>query len=268
MPDSSDGPWRSGPAYEPYVGRWSRLVAPRFLDWLPGPPALTWCDVGCGTGALAHAVLATRRPVRVLGVDPSEGFLAVARDRATGLPFEAAVGTATALPAEDRAFDRVVSALVLNFVPDPGAALLEMRRTTRPGGVVGAYLWDYAEGMQMIRAFWDAAVALDPAAADRDEARRSPLCRPGPLQALFDEAGLVDVDVTAIEVPTVFTDFDDLWRPFLGGQGPAPAYCASLPEDHRAALRERVRDVLPAAADGSIPLVARAWAVRGRVDAG
>ena len=264
MTDRPADVWTNDQAYEPYVGRWSRLVAPRFLHWLPARQPSAWCDVGCGTGALAHAIQVTEEPTRVLGVDPSEGYLAAARRGAPSPVFEVAVGSATAIPAQDGEFDRVVSALVLNLVPRPEEALAEMRRVARPGGLIGAYVWDYAEGMQMMRAFWDAAVARDATAADLDEAIRFPLCRPGPLRALFGSAELVDVEVAAIEVPTVFADFDDLWRPFLGGQGPAPGYCASLPEDRRDALRERLRAVLPPRPDGSIALQARAWAVRGR----
>jgi len=257
--------WTSQQAYEPYVGRWSRLVAPRFLRWLPAAPPSAWCDVGCGTGALAHAILATERPTRVMGVDPSEAYLAAAREGAPDGTLEVRVGTATALPAEDGEFDRVVSALVLNFVPQPAAGLAEMRRICRPGGLVGAYVWDYAEDMQMIRMFWDAATEVDPGAAAFDEGRRFPICRPDPLRELFVAEGLVDVQVDAVVVPTEFTDFADLWEPFLGGQGPAPSYCATLPDDHRDALRDALRAKLPERPDGTIPLVARAWSVRGSV---
>ncbi|MGD9527011.1 class I SAM-dependent methyltransferase [Pseudonocardia sp.] len=257
--------WTSDESYEPYIGRWSRLVAPLFLRWLPGRPGASWCDVGCGTGALAHAVLAAERPAGVLGVDPSEAFLAGARAGTADPAFRGATGNATAIPAGDGEFDVVVSALMLNFVPEPRAALAEMRRVTRSGGLIGAYVWDYAEGMQLIRLFWDAAVAEDPAAAELDEGRRFPLCRPEALRDLFAAAGLGDVDVTAIEVPTVFTGVDDLWRPFLGGQGPAPGYCAALPEERRRDLRDRLLALVPRRADGSIPLRARAWAVRGSV---
>lgn len=253
--------WTGGQAYEQFIGRWSRPVAARFLTWLPARPRAVWCDVGCGTGVLAHAVLARANPARVLGVDPSEPYLAVAR---TGdIRFGVAVGSATAIPAPDATFDRVVSALVLNFVDRPDEALAEMRRVTRSGGVMAAYVWDYAEGMGLLRSFWDAAVALDPAAAEVDEGRRFPVCRPEPLLALFTGAGLGDVETAAVDVPTVFADFDDLWSPFLGGQGPAPGYCASLPEDHRSALREGLRAALPIHSDGTIALTARAWAVRG-----
>jgi len=256
--------WSSDQAYEPYVGRWSRLVAPRFLRWLPAAPSSAWCDVGCGTGALAHAILTGERPVRVLGVDPSEAYLTAAR-RGAGLPFDALLGSATAIPARDAEFDRAVSALVLNFVPRPAEAVAEMRRIARPAGLVGGYVWDYAEGMQMIRSFWDAAITLDPAAVELDEGRRFPLCRPDPLRDLFGSAGLLDVEVAPIDVPTVFADFDDLWEPFLGGQGPAPGYCASLTDDGRDALREQLRAMLPPQPDGTIALRARAWAVHGRV---
>jgi hypothetical protein len=131
--------------------------------------------------------------------------------------------------------------------------------------VVAAYLWDYAGEMKFMRHFWDAAVALDPAARDFDQGALYLICKPGPLEALFRSAGIEEVEVRAIDVPTVFRDFDDLWSPFLGGTGPAPGYVASLSEERRAALRERIRADLPIAADGSIPLVARAWAVRGMV---
>ena len=252
--------WDSDRAYEAYMGRWSRPLATAFLRWLPAAPSLSWCDVGCGTGALSHAILANAAPSRVLGVDPSAAYLAAARtgDRR----FELLQGSATAIPAGDGEFDRVVSGLALNFVPDQPGAVAEMRRVARPGGLVAGYVWDYAEGMGMLRAFWDAAVALDPAAADLDEGRRFPLCRPEPLAELFAAAGLLDFEVQPLVVPTVFADFNDYWRPFLGGQAPAPGYCASLTEDGRTALRERLRATLPHGDSGTITLPARAWAFR------
>lgn len=257
--------WTDDQKYERYIGRWSRLVAPHFLRWLPAAPRSAWCDVGCGTGALTQRILATEEPERVLAVDPSEAYLAAARRSTTGPAFTAAPGSATAIPAADGEFDRVVSALVLNFVAQPGAALAEMRRVSRPGGLVGGYVWDYAEGMQMIRMFWDAAIAVDQVSAELVERSRFPLCRPGPLRELFESAGLADVVVDPIDVPTPFRDFDDFWQPFLGGQGPAPSYCATLPQDRRDAIRRELRAVLPVEPDGTIPLTARAWAVRGLV---
>jgi SAM-dependent methyltransferase len=254
--------WSAGAAYEPYIGRWSRLVAARFIDWLALPPGARWLDVGCGTGALSAAILERAAPARVFGVDPAEGFLAFARAH-VGPRAEFVPGDARDLPVAAGGFDAAVSGLVLNFVPDPGRALAEMRRAVRPGGTVAVYVWDYAEGMELIRRFWDAAVALDPAAASLDEARRFPLCHSDTLAARFAEAGLERLEARTIEVPTVFRDFDDYWSPFLGGQGPAPGYAMSLPEDRRDALRERLRAALPPAPDGRLHLTARAFAQRG-----
>ncbi|MGH2616506.1 MAG: class I SAM-dependent methyltransferase, partial [Thermomicrobiales bacterium] len=173
-------------------------------------------------------------------------------------------GDATALPFDMAAFDAVVSGLVLNFVPEPARAVAEMARVTRRDGVVAAYVWDYAGEMQLIRHFWDAAAAHDPAAQALDEGRRfAHICRPEALSVHWTDAGLREVDVWPIDVPTRFRDFDDYWVPFLGGQGPAPGYVASLGDSQRAALRDQLRATLPTAPDGSIPLTARAWAVRG-----
>jgi SAM-dependent methyltransferase len=256
--------WAAGEAYEPYVGRWSRRVAVDFLAWLDVAPASRWLDVGCGTGALSEAILHGHAPASVLGIDPSEAFLGYARQHASDPRMTLRAGDAQALPVPDAAFDAVVSGLVLNFVPDQATAAAEMRRAARRGGRVAAYVWDYAEGMQMMRRFWDAAIALDPdGAGGKDEALRFGLCRPDPLRALFDGAGLREVEVRAIEVPTLFRDFDDYWAPFLAGGAPAPAYAMGLDEEHRTALRERLRTFLPTASDGSIALAARAWAVRG-----
>ncbi len=268
MDDPSQSPrppdiWASGDAYEPYVGRWSRLVAREFLKWLGVPSGRKWLDVGCGTGALSQAILQETAPSRVKGIDRSDGYIAhvqklIQDDRAR---FE--VGDAQALPDGPGSYDAVVSGLMLNFVPQPGQAASEMRRVARPGGSVAAYVWDYAGEMQLMRHFWNAAASLDPHAIDLDEGRRFPLCQPEPLTELFRGAGLRDVEVRAIDIPTHFKDFDDYWSPFLGGQGPAPSYAMSLNEERRAGLRERIRLGLPFAPDGSIPLKARAWAVRG-----
>jgi SAM-dependent methyltransferase len=255
--------WAGGDAYERYVGRWSRQVAEAFVNWLDVPAGRCWLDVGCGTGALTATVLAAAAPAEVVGLDTSEGFLASARVRVVDARATFRTGDARSLPLPGGRFDAVVSGLALNFVPDPSRAAAEFARVATPGGVAAAYVWDYATGMAMIRYFWDAAAALDPAAAELDEARRFPLCRPEPLGALWTEAGLDKVTVQAMEVPTVFADFDDYWEPFLGGQGPAPGYAMSLTEEHRGALRDLLRVRLPTSPDGSVSLTARAWAVRG-----
>lgn len=265
MPDKAvSDTWESGNPYERYVGRWSRQVAPLFLSWLEMPRGRRWLDVGCGTGALCAAILDHCAPASVTGVEPSEGFRETAQQhlgaRATVLP-----GSATEVPLPDTSTDAVVSGLVLNFVPDPRAGLAEMVRVTRPGGTIAGYVWDYAGKMELMRYFWNAAVALAPDAVKLDEGPRFPLCRPEALEQLFAQTGLVRIETRAIDVPTRFTDFDDYWQPFLGGQGPAPAYAMSLAEDERERLRESLRKSLPVASDGSISMIARAWAVRGTV---
>jgi SAM-dependent methyltransferase len=258
--------WNSGDPYELYVGRWSRLIANQFLAWLNLPPSLRWLDVGCGTGSLTAAICEKCGPARLIGVDPSEGFLARARAR---LGDEAAFHIANALdiPVLDAEVDVVVSGLMLNFVPDTGLALAEMRRAAIPGGTVAGYVWDYAGKMELMRHFWNAAVALDPAARELDEGVRFPLCQPAALENAFRNVNLTQVQVVPIEIPTRFRNFEDYWTPFLGGQGPAPAYAMSLDEMSRNRLRDRIREGLPSQPDGSIPLVARAWAIRSRVPA-
>lgn len=255
--------WTSGEAYEPYVGRWSRRVAPEFLNWLAAPPAQDWVDVGCGTGELTRAILEWRDPRSVRGVDPSAAFIDFARDRIKDDRATFTNGDAQGLPYEDGSADVVVSGLVLNFVPDPVAAILEFARVARTGGTVAAYVWDYAGEMQMMRYFWDAARQLDRAADELDEGQRCSICTAETLTDLFSVGHLDQVESCAIDVPTVFTDFDDYWSPFLGGQAPAPRYVMSLSERHRNELRDLMRARLPIAADGTIPLMARAWAVRG-----
>lgn len=250
--------WERGDPYERYVGRWSRRVAPQFLSWLGLPAGLRWLDVGCGTGALSAAILDRASPASVAAVEPSAGFREVAARNLAGRA-EVHAGNAAQIPLGDAAVDAVVSGLVLNFVPDTQAALREMARVAR-GGTVAAYVWDYAGKMELMRIFWDAAAELDREAAPLDEGQRFPLCRPEALGQAFSAAGLEAVRVTALDVPTQFADFDDYWQPFLGGQGPAPAYAMSLTEEARSALRERIRARL---GGGAISLVARAWAVRG-----
>lgn len=261
---ASSDKWNSGDAYERYMGRWSRQLAPRFLHWLEEPPERRWLDVGCGTGALSAAILDACAPRSVIGVDPSEGFLATAQDRlGTGVVLHRAA--ASELPLPDAAVDVAVSGLVLNFVPDAPAALREMARVTVDGGRVAVYVWDYAEKMDLIRLYWNAAAQVDPAIQGQDQGERFPLCRPDALAAAFSSAGLREVEGSAIDMPMHFKDFDDYWRPFLGGQGPAPAHAMSLDEASRERLRALIRERMPMQPDGTIHLAARAWAARGVV---
>lgn len=257
--------WGSSGPYDRYVGRWSRLVARAFLEWLAVPAGQTWGDVGCGTGALVEGILAVADPKLICAIDRSEGFLTQARARIADQRVQFEPGDATALPWPTASCDVTVSGLVLNFVPDASAMMREMARVTRPQGKVAAYVWDYSGGMEMMRQFWDAAIAARPEDASLDQAERFPLCQPEPLEALFRGAGLSSVAVRAIDIPTVFRDFDDFWLPFLGGQGAAPTYLVSQDDETREQIRDRLQARLPVAADGSIALTARAWAVQGSV---
>ncbi len=251
-----------GALYEPYVGRWSRVVARDFLAWLKIPAVSRWLDVGCGTGALSQTIIDIGAPAAVTGVDHSEGFVAFAQEHVRDARARFEVGDAQALAVETGTYDVAVSGLMLNLVPRPDRAVEEMTRAVRPGGVVALYVWDYAGRMDLIRHFWDAATALDPAVGD--EGPRFAICHPDRLAEVFGAAGLGGVQVRPLDIQMHFRDFDDYWSPFLGGQGPAPAYAMSLSEERRAVLRDRIRAGLPFAADGSIPLMARALAVRGK----
>ena len=255
--------WSAGDRYEPYVGRWSRRVAVQLLHWLGVPAGGAWLDVGCGTGALAAAILEHAQPREVVGVDPSPYFVSYAQQRLNDPRASFRVGDAQALPLADGSFDAAAAALVLNFVKDPALAVAEMARTVKPRGTVAAYVWDYAGRMDLMRRFWAATADTDPAAVALDEARRFPMCRPDALAALFAGAGLQGVETTALDIETPFRDFDDYWQPFLGGQGPAPSYAMSLSEGERERLRERLSAIVPREADGSIAMAARAWGVRG-----
>lgn len=254
--------WERGSPYEQYIGRWSRRIAPLFLSWLNLPAARRWVDVGCGTGALSAAILDYCSPSSLVGIDPSEGFLELAR-HSLGRQAQFLLGSATTLPLGDSTGEVLVSGLVLNFVPDLPAALVEMGRVATSGGTIAAYVWDYADRMEVIKRFWDAAGSLDPAAVPLHEAVRFPQCNPHALSQAFADAGLTQVATTALDLTADFVDFDDYWHPFLGGQGPAPAYLVSLSEQHRSALRAALQSTLPAGPGGRISLGARAWAVRG-----
>jgi SAM-dependent methyltransferase len=256
--------WAAGDSYDAYMGRWSRRMAPRFLDWFDAPPALDWLEVGCGTGALTEAILARAAPASVLAIDSSEAFVAMARRRnADDGRANFRAGDAQALGEADARRDVVVSGLVLNFVPDRRQALAEMRRVLRARGRIGFYVWDYpGGGVEFMRAFWRAAIALDPGAADLAEDRRFPFCTRESLAELVEGADLRITGATAVEDEAVFRDFNDYWRPFTLGAGPAPGYCAGLEPEARDRLRRRLEETLPADADGTIHTRLRAWAFR------
>jgi len=247
------------------MGRWSRPLAREFVRWLAILPRRRWLDVGCGTGALTEALVELGEARSVVGVDPSAGFVQHARTRSFGTAeVQFLQGDALALPVGSVDFDVVVSGLVLHLVPEPVRMVAEMTRAGRPGGTIGLYVWDMSGGMELMARFWEAAAEVDPSAATRDEpARFREVCAPERLESIFAGAGLEEVVIRPIDIPTVFRDFDDYWTPFLGGQGPAPGYLVSLPADRQEAIRELLRGRLPAGKDGSLRMNARAWAIRG-----
>jgi SAM-dependent methyltransferase len=256
--------WSDGDAYEAFVGHLSRAVAPIFVDWLAVPRGRRWVDVGSGTGALTTTILDRADPGSVIGVDASESFLGVARATIADARARFEIGSADALPLDESTADAIVAGLVLNFIPDLPAALAEMRRVAVPGATIAAYVWDYADGMQPIRRFFDAARLVDAGAEAADEGRRFAICRPGPLGDALRAAGFASVEVRPIEVPAVYATFDDYWTPFLSGVGAAPRYLVGLPPASQDAIRDRLRSALRPEPDGSIRLFARAWAARGR----
>jgi len=262
--DSPRDRWESASAYERFMGRWSRELARAFVMWLGVPPGRHWLEVGCGTGALTSRILEVGRPASVVATDSSEQFTRHARTAFRDHRVQFLTANADNLPTTMAGYDVVVSSLVLNFLPDPTAALREMRSLAAEGGTVAACVWDYAGGMQFLRWFWDTAVELDPAARQYDEGERFPICSPSALAAAFREAGFPDVGVEALEVETRFQDFDDYWTPFVGGPGPAPGYLSSLPAQRQQDLERRLAAMLPRHEDGSIALTARAWAVQAK----
>ncbi|WP_353643094.1 methyltransferase domain-containing protein [Mesorhizobium sp. WSM2239] len=265
MPVQDRKLWGASDAYERYMGRWSRRIARIFTEWLDVGPGERWLDVGCGTGVLSSAILARSEPAEIVGIDSSETFLNSARTMLSDERVRLMQGDAQALPQPDNSFDAAVCGLVLNFVPNKEAALREMVRVVRRGGITGLYVWDYAGHMQVMRTFFDVATRLDPGASEYDDGVKAPICRPGPLQQLFERAELDEVEVRAIDIPAAFQDFDDYWSPFLGGTGSAPKYCLSLDSDTRERLRDELERRLPTGPDGEILLAIRAWGVKGRV---
>jgi ubiquinone/menaquinone biosynthesis C-methylase UbiE len=245
--------------YDRHVGRYGPSLAAAFLDFARLPGGASALDVGCGPGALTLALAERGHPVAA--IEPSEPFAEACRRRAPGA--DVRVGAAEELPFADAAFGAVLSQLVVNFLSDAPAALAEMRRVARPGATVAACVWDYAGGMTLLRSFWDAAVALDPAAAERDEGRIMRYCSPGELEQLWRSAGLKEPRTGELTARASYRDFDDLWSPFPEGVAPSGAYCASLAPERRAALREELRRRL-GTPEGSFELSARAFAVAGR----
>lgn len=251
--------------YERFMGRWSRLIAPGHVAFAGVRSGDRVLDVGTGTGSLAFAAERAAASGEVVGIDPSQAFIAFARKNAQSGRARFEVGDAQALQFKDASFDQTMALLVMNFIPDHNKAIGEMRRVTRPQGVVSACVWDYNDGMEMLRFFWDEVVALDAAMEPKDE-RHMKLSRQGQLGDLWKKAGLVDVQEKPLVIEQSYASFDDYWGPFLRGAGPGGAYVVSLSSERRADLENRMRKrLLGNRADGAFTLKARAWCVRGEV---
>jgi len=250
-------------AYERFMGRWSRSLAPQLVRFAGVRDGDTVLDVGSGTGALTAAVATVAPSSRIVGIDPSATYVTLAQSQHGNARISFEVGDAQQMRFEPAMFDRTLSLLVMNFIPDPRKALEEMKRVTKPNGTIAAAVWDYGDGMGMLRVFWDEAIELHPMNVGKDE-RNMPLCRQGELAALWKQQGLRDVVEEALTIETRFASFDDVWAPFLEKQGPAGAYVAALTPPDRETLRNRLRKrLLGSEPDKPITMRARAWAVRG-----
>jgi len=252
-------------AYEHFMGRWSRGLAPLFVQFAGVNDGDRVLDVGSGTGALAAAVAKLAPSSRIVGIDPAAPYVSLAQSQHENALISFEVGDAQQMRFEPATFDCALSMLAVNFIPDARKAFGEMQRVTKPMGTLAAAVWDYGEGMEMLRVFWDEVVDLHPASAAKDE-RHLPFCKRGELVAVWQQLGLRDVVGEALTIETRFASFDDFWTPFLESQGPAGACAASLSSVEREALRVRLRTrLLGAGPDNEINMRARAWAVRGSV---
>lgn len=267
MNDSSTFAASDGDGYELVMGRWSRRLVLPFLDFVGSRSGERVLDVGCGTGHLACALIATSGAAEVHGVDLSPEYVAHARARHRGPQFEFHVGDACALGYADRSFDSALALLVLHFVPQPERAIAEMRRVTKPGGLVGAAVWDARGGFVANRLFFDTAAALDAKAGERRARNYTrPLTRPGELAEAWRNAGFIDVKETVLIIRMEFESFADYWAPYLGRDGPGAEYVRTLDDAGRTRLQAAVGAAyLDGESDGPRSYAALAWAVCGTV---
>jgi SAM-dependent methyltransferase len=248
-------------AYDRHVGRYGAGLGVGLVDAAGVRPGQRALDVGSGPGALTRVLVDRLGTETVAAVDPSEPFVAALEERVPGI--DARIGTAENLPFPDDAFDAVLAQLVVNFMSNPEQGAREMRRTVKPGGVVAACVWDYPDGMTLLRSFWDAASELDPAGvADRDERTRMRFARRGELGELWRNTGLTDVEDGELIVAADYESFDDLWAPFAAGVAPSGAYAAALAAPAQERLRQEFRRRL-GSPDGPLRLSARAWYATG-----
>jgi len=256
-----------GAAYEVFLGRWTTRLAEALIAFADFPRTGDLLEVGCGTGSLALAMARRWPERRIVGIDIAEPYIAYARARAAAPAPLFDVGDACALPYADARFAGAAAQLVLNFVGDPLAALREMRRVVQRGGIVTAAVWDFRGGLVFQRLFWDTAAGIDPGAAvARDRLFSGALALPDGLPALFERADMAEIARGSLTIRMDYADFEDYWRPLLGGQGPVGSYVVTLAPALRARIETAVRAAyLSGAVDGPRSLAATAWAVRARV---
>ena len=262
VPSAASSFARPAVAYDRHIGRYSARLAPELVAFAGVTPGHRALDVGCGPGALTAPLAALLGPAQVCAVDPSPTFAAACAERLPGV--RVGIASAEALPFPDATFDHALAQLVVNFLADAPQGVRELRRVTRPGGRVSAAVWDYADGMVLLRTFWEVASALSPAAAGADERQRVRYCSRAELRDLWTAAGLVDVTTGAAVVTAGYDDVDDLWRAVEDGAGPASAFVATLPDERRRELAAALDRALGSPV-GPFTLPARAWLVTGTV---
>jgi ubiquinone/menaquinone biosynthesis C-methylase UbiE len=263
MPAEEDKKFSRAEGYERYLGPWSSALAPRFIDFAGVRDGDRVLDVGSGTGALTLALAASKSCPEIIGIDPSAPFIEFAHTRTSDPRIRFQVEDAVKLPFADGAFDKSLAQLVFNSIPDPRRAAQEMRRVTKPGGIVAACVWSSGEKNEREQAFWGAAMAVDPTAGARREVEGK-FSKAGRLSALWNDCGLKEIEETELTVSATFASFEDYWLPYLEGQGHGGSYAKSLSRNLQETLRERVRqNILGTRAEGSFSLRAQAVAVRG-----
>ena len=262
----SDQSMWGGDSYDYLMGRWSRLMAPKLTSYAGVADGDHVLDIGCGTGSLTRALLDVGPNVRVTAVDGSNDFVEIGRQNVVDDRATFSQGDAQSLQHPNDTFDKCVSLLVMNFIPDAKSAVSEMRRVTRAGGILSAAVWDYSDGMEMLRYLWDEAASIDEAAVAKHEGNM-PLCREGELATLWSDGGLTNVDEDGLVIQMDFASFDDYWSPFLTGIGPSGSYVSNLDGSTQTALKDRLRGKLTQGrGDEPFSLTARVWAVRGTVE--
>ena len=254
--------WDSAAAYDRFMGRWSRQLAPQFLNWLNIPAGRDWIEIGCGTGALTSAICERTDPRSVVALDTASEFVEYCTKQLSYETLSVMQGTVDSLPSRPDGYGAVVSSLVLNFLPDTIGSLRKMKSVCSPDGFVAACVWDYSKGMEFLRFFWDAALAVDPASAIFDEGTRFPLCRPDALRSAFHQAALHNIEIASVAIPTMFQSFEDYWSSLCEGTGPAPSYVATLSTAKREALASSLKALTSPNGGGPVTLQASAWAIK------